>query len=518
VIALPYGGLVRSYRLFVPSALPSGPRPLVLMLHGMETDAAWMELRGTDAGAAAAGALVAYPEGVGASWNAGKCCGAAHVAGLNDVGFLSAIVEDIQRRMMVDPARIAVGGASNGGVMAYRFACDRSDLVNALFVVASTNLEGCGPKRPVSLLHIHGQADPTVPYLGSAYSTISGTPLPAVADAVLAWGLADGCSSAFTSSTNDGRADVPVYSLNDCPAGTSVSLVRSKYMTHKWPVLATDISKTGVNPTAMLWSYLAGVWAGRGTPPVASSVTSSGPAPGGAAGRTSVIALPYDGGTRRYRLFVPSALPRGPRPLVVLLHAAGSAAWSMEQKGTDLGAGPADALVAYPDGIGAPDTGFLAAVVADVAGRMHVDPARVMVGGHANGGTVAYAAACERPDLFHGVFAVASPIATPSCPRSFAVMHVHGLADPVAPFTAVADTLNAWAPAWGCTGGIATTNYGGRPDVMDYRYRSCPAGTSLEAIRSKAMTHAWPLTATEVSSAGVAPSSLLWTWARTVWS
>src|SRR3954447_24749840 len=51
VISLPYGGLVRSYRLFVPSALPSGPRPLVLMLHGLETTASWMELRGTDVGA-----------------------------------------------------------------------------------------------------------------------------------------------------------------------------------------------------------------------------------------------------------------------------------------------------------------------------------------------------------------------------------------------------------------------------------------------------------------------------------
>src|SRR3954453_7185883 len=65
VISLPYGGLVRSYRLFVPSALPSGPRPLVLMLHGLETTASWMELRGTDVGAATNDTLVAYPEGVG---------------------------------------------------------------------------------------------------------------------------------------------------------------------------------------------------------------------------------------------------------------------------------------------------------------------------------------------------------------------------------------------------------------------------------------------------------------------
>src|SRR5437870_980175 len=87
VMSLPYGGLQRSYRLFVPTALPSGPRPLVLMLHGLQTTASWMELRGTDVGAAATGTLIAYPEGIGESWNSGVCCGDAHLAGLDDTGF-----------------------------------------------------------------------------------------------------------------------------------------------------------------------------------------------------------------------------------------------------------------------------------------------------------------------------------------------------------------------------------------------------------------------------------------------
>src|SRR4051794_28990791 len=84
VVSLPYGGMTRTYRLFVPTALPTGPRPLVLMLHGLTTTAAWMELRGTDAGAAASGTLVAYPEGVDSSWNAGICCGSAFTKGVDD--------------------------------------------------------------------------------------------------------------------------------------------------------------------------------------------------------------------------------------------------------------------------------------------------------------------------------------------------------------------------------------------------------------------------------------------------
>src|SRR4051794_1096726 len=140
------------------------------MLHGLQTTASWMELRGTDVGAAAAGALVAYPEGIGMSWNSGTCCGAAYTAGLDDVGFLDAIIADVKARMKVDEGRVAIGGASDGGVMSYRYACERSGTVKALFIVASVNLEGCAPTQPVSLMHIHGQADPTIPYLGSAYS------------------------------------------------------------------------------------------------------------------------------------------------------------------------------------------------------------------------------------------------------------------------------------------------------------------------------------------------------------
>jgi polyhydroxybutyrate depolymerase len=520
VISLPYGGLQRSYRLFVPTALPAGPRPLVLMLHGLETTASWMELRGTDLGAGTTGTLVAYPEGIGMSWNSGSCCGAAKTAGLDDVGFLAAIIADVKARMAVDGARVAIGGASDGGVMSYRFACDRTDLVSALYIVASVNLEKCAPSRPVSLMHVHGQADPIVPYLGTAFSSITNSAMPAVADEVLKWSVADGCGSGIVTTYNQGRTDVPIYSMSDCPTGISVQLVRSKYMTHTWPVTATDISKTGVEPTALLWPYLAKVWAGVGTPGVASTVTSTAAAPGGAAGRTSVVSLPYAGSTRTYRLFVPNALPTGPRPLVVLLHAAGSSSSAMEYKGTDLGAG--DSLVAYPDAQGTywtdADTGFVAAVINDVSTRLLVNGRRVVVGGHATGGTLAYQTACERSDLVTGVFAVASTIVNTTCPRTapLAVMHVHGLADTTALWTPVSATLNTWAAAFGCTSAITTTNYQGRTDVFDYRYSSCPPGTSFEAIRSKSMTHSWPVSATDVQKAGVAPSTLLWTWLQSL--
>src|SRR4051794_14712778 len=76
VILLDVGGAARSYRLFVPTLLPAGPRPLVLALHGYTATAQDMELgTGLDKTAGKGGALVAYPDGLDHSWNAGTCCG-----------------------------------------------------------------------------------------------------------------------------------------------------------------------------------------------------------------------------------------------------------------------------------------------------------------------------------------------------------------------------------------------------------------------------------------------------------
>src|SRR5690242_2615927 len=76
VVSLDAGGVARSYRLFVPSTLPTGPRPLVLSMHGFGSEASVQESgTGLDKVAAKSGILVAYPEGLDHSWNAGTCCG-----------------------------------------------------------------------------------------------------------------------------------------------------------------------------------------------------------------------------------------------------------------------------------------------------------------------------------------------------------------------------------------------------------------------------------------------------------
>ena len=70
--------------------------------------------------------------------------------------------------------------------MAYRMACE-TDIFAAVGVDSTTMLARCGQVQPTSVLHIHGTADPIIPYpggTGEPYSltgsTITAPPLPTV--------------------------------------------------------------------------------------------------------------------------------------------------------------------------------------------------------------------------------------------------------------------------------------------------------------------------------------------------
>src|SRR6185369_3270151 len=116
----PFGGLDRSYRLYLPEGLPT-PAPLVVMLHGGFGSAAQAERAyGWDQLADGAKFAVAYPDGEGRAWNAnGGCCGRPGRTNVDDVGFVSAVVDDVGSNIGIDADRVYATGISNGGMMAY---------------------------------------------------------------------------------------------------------------------------------------------------------------------------------------------------------------------------------------------------------------------------------------------------------------------------------------------------------------------------------------------------------------
>src|SRR5699024_9332442 len=99
--------------------------------------------------------IVLYPKGFWRSWNAGRCCGRAKKKNIDDVGFLTALVEKIAAKYPVARNRIFATGISNGGFMAYRMLCEKPNMLTAIApVAASMIVKSCKPGHPGSIVHI----------------------------------------------------------------------------------------------------------------------------------------------------------------------------------------------------------------------------------------------------------------------------------------------------------------------------------------------------------------------------
>lgn len=176
--SLVHDGQTRLYRVHVPAGYSAQrPVPLVIALHG---GGGSMDVQADDrfyrwiSQSERSGFVVVFPNGFSrfpggrlATWNAGGCCGAARERGSDDVGFLRALVAQLRGQLAIDERRIFATGMSNGGMMAYRLACEMADTVRAVAAVAGTdNTLRCVPSRPVSVLHIHARDDDHVPFDG----------------------------------------------------------------------------------------------------------------------------------------------------------------------------------------------------------------------------------------------------------------------------------------------------------------------------------------------------------------
>ncbi|MGI8984801.1 MAG: extracellular catalytic domain type 1 short-chain-length polyhydroxyalkanoate depolymerase [Acidimicrobiales bacterium] len=255
--------LDRSYRVYVPPTLDrSRPAPLVMVLHGGNNTAEDM-VKTTlfDREAVAGGFIAAYPEGAGRAWNAGTCCGNAPRRGLDDVGFLTDVLNRLQADYPVDATRVFVAGVSNGAMMAYRFACERADRVKAVGSVAGAVVVDCQPSRPVSVLEIHGTEDQLVPYLGgqpSAEEAQGGPPYTATPAMVARWAEVAGCGSPMPAPAPAQPAGpVTTESWTGCRDGAVVRLVTVEGAGHIWFAAGLGTANGALDATSTIWRFFS---------------------------------------------------------------------------------------------------------------------------------------------------------------------------------------------------------------------------------------------------------------------
>lgn len=241
-------GRIRSYSLHVPSQIGSGSElPLLIAFHGIPSDAEEMRrITDLDAVADARGFIVAYPNAID-NWNNGceDCNSSSFNLGIDDVKFVRRLVDRLTADMPVDRRRIYGTGFSNGALFVHRLACDAADLFAALASVAATSLEpgavpACAPSRPVSILFMHGTADPSFPPEGRTFGQEPFAIRSLSIDATVAtWTDRNGCAPVamvrrLPDLTNDGTT-VHTETYSGCRDGVAIVYYAIEGGGHTWP-------------------------------------------------------------------------------------------------------------------------------------------------------------------------------------------------------------------------------------------------------------------------------------------
>lgn len=244
------GGITRTYLLHIPSGYHRWkPTPVVLAFHGRtRTSEYQQELTQMDQ----LDAIVAYPQGTIGNDGEPSFQGAPYSSGVDDVLFTSDLLNQLQRRLCVDPARIYVSGKSNGGGFAGVLACRLSGRIAASAQVSGAFYpQGgvCEPRRPVPVLEIHGSADTTIPYDGSAAKS-----LPPIQSWLAGWATRNRCAP--TPATSTPLATVTRYIWKHCAA--PVEHYRIDGLGHDWPSTTpnpdSDVPSV-LDATPLIWKF-----------------------------------------------------------------------------------------------------------------------------------------------------------------------------------------------------------------------------------------------------------------------
>ena len=270
-----HNGIMRSVIVRAPSGAVRGGAglPLVLVLHGGGGNAENAErMTGFTRLVERERIIVAYPDGTSRrafvrllTWNAGHCCGYAMENRVDDVGFISALLDTLAVHYPVDSTRIYVTGMSNGAMMSHRLGRELSHRIAGIApVVGALFGDEPPPARPVSAIMINGLLDKSVPAnggpTGGRSAAWDGAPTaPNIAQGTY-WARANNCAT--TPAVQD--TAMVIRTRYECPAGRRVELHQLKDQGHAWPggqrgSMQGDKPATSMDATEVIWAFFASV-------------------------------------------------------------------------------------------------------------------------------------------------------------------------------------------------------------------------------------------------------------------
>lgn len=245
-------GFKRTFRVHVPAGYtPEKNYPLVVIVHGAFDTAAGMEkVSGFSELADREGFVALYPNGMGRfgflqHWNAGHCCGKAAEIQLDDVGYIDTTIDEVCRRIAIDHSRIYMVGFSNGGMLTYRFAAEKSDRIAAAAPLAAS-IGGKSsaevpewyisePSNPVPVIVFHGMSDDDIRFEGGVSLHRGETRTYWSVDRSIGfWVSSNGCAGE-TKNRNLNHGNIIFKRWTGCTDDAEVVLYLLKDWGHVWP-------------------------------------------------------------------------------------------------------------------------------------------------------------------------------------------------------------------------------------------------------------------------------------------
>jgi polyhydroxybutyrate depolymerase len=248
-VAITVGGLDRRY-LVVRPRTPTGPLPVLVVLHGRWVDPE-VEVQRTDFAAVTGPAILVFPAGFGQSWNAGACCGAAHDADVDDVGFVTAVIQQVLAEQPgAAPDHVYLAGYSNGGKLAYLLACSEPELFAGVAAVGAVPVASCASTTAVPFIVVSNRGDPELSQSDAdPPQSVNGFTMPSVAATVDQLRVRNGCSATSAAATS-GRATTTTFA--GCASADPVVGAVYDADNHDWP--AGDAQTPAA--ASLIWNFL----------------------------------------------------------------------------------------------------------------------------------------------------------------------------------------------------------------------------------------------------------------------
>ncbi len=220
------------------------------------------------------GFIVVYPNAIDKNWNDGRKLESVNAwkENIDDVGFITTIVEELKKKYNVDSNRIFTTGMSNGGFMSSRLACDKSDIFRGAAILTASLSEDylplCNPKKPVAIMVINGTKDKLVPYNGG-YVKVLGKKrgkIISTDELISFWKDTNDCTTKkpaieIEDIVDDGTT-VTVEEYTNCKDRGSLILYTINEGGHTWPGGKQYLGKWAISKTNrdivacdVIWDY-----------------------------------------------------------------------------------------------------------------------------------------------------------------------------------------------------------------------------------------------------------------------